>query len=155
MDKIILQYLRLIADYQFGLRVGETLFPDDIRVEYSRKTGHIRRIYHGDTLLATLRPSDGFLALTLEGARRIRDALPENKFRVIISDEAVEFVIRGRDVFSKHVIKCDRGIIPRQEVLVEDLRGGLIAVGKAVLSGAEMGVVKRGVAVRVRESTGK
>ena len=145
------EFIRVLADYQFGLGVGVVLFPDDVELEFSKKTGQVRRIYLGGSLLATLRPSDGMLALTIKAAQILNRTTPGNRFRVYVSDEAKPFVAKGRDVFSKHVTECDREIKPRQEVLVLDSKGELIAVGRAVLSGPEMGVVRRGVAVRIRE----
>ena len=145
------EFIRVLADYQFGPGVGKALFPDNVELEFSKKTGQVRRIYLGGELLATLRPSDGMLALTIKAAQILDKAMPGNRFRVYISEEARPFVARGRDVFSKHVTECDRGIRPRQEVLVLDSRGELIAVGRSVISGPEMGIVRRGVAVRVRE----
>ncbi len=146
-----LETIRLIADFQFGAGVGAILFPDSVVFELSSRTGWVRRVYHNGRLLATLRPSDGMLALTLEGARRLRLALPADRLRVRVADEAVEFIKKGSDVFSKHVVQRDPQIVPREEVIVEDSRGELIAVGRAVISGLEMGMLKRGVAVKVRQ----
>jgi len=50
-----LQRIRSIADYQFGLGVGEKLFPDNVQIEYSRATGRIRYINLNGERLATLR----------------------------------------------------------------------------------------------------
>ena len=154
MDNEYLELVRILADYQFGPGVGRALFPDDVEFEFSKKTGYIRRIYRKDTLLATLRPSDGMLALTVNSARILKNLLPGIRLKVKVSNEARPFILKGRDVFSKHVIDRDVGIVPKQEVLVLDSADELIAVGRALLSGLEMGIMRRGVAVRIRESLG-
>lgn len=146
-----LGFIRMLADYQFVAGAGERLFPDDVELELSKKTGYIRRIYRDGELLATLRPSDGYLTLTITAAKILKELTPGMSFKVRVSDEARPFILKGRDVFSRHVTECDKSIAPRQEVLVIDSAGELIAVGRALLSGSEMGVMRRGVAVRVRE----
>ena len=153
-NRACLEVVRVLADYQFGAGIGEKLFPEDVEFEFSKKTGYIRRIYRNGKLLATLRPSDGFLALTITAAKVLQTLIPGIALKVRVSDEARPFILKGRDVFSKHIIECDREIVPRQEVLVIDSAGELIAVGRALLSGLEMGVMERGVAVRVRGSLG-
>ena len=54
-----LEKLRAIADYQFGHGAGVILFPDDIRIEYSKKTSRPRHIFFDDLLIANFRPTDG------------------------------------------------------------------------------------------------
>jgi len=149
-----LRRLRAIADYQFGPGAGEALFPDDVQVIRSRRTGRIRHIRHGGKLLATLRASDGQLALTIHGARRLLPFLG-SRYVVVVSAEAAPFVARGRSVFAKHVLRADWGIRPGDEVIVVGPDGQLLAVGRALLTGQEMASFKRGVAVRVRDSVGE
>ncbi len=72
-----LQKIRSIADYQFGRGVGNSLFPNEVRIVYSKKTGKIRHIYLGEELLATLRPTTGLFILTICGAKRmVREVKP-------------------------------------------------------------------------------
>jgi predicted RNA-binding protein (TIGR00451 family) len=49
-----------------------------------------------------------------------------------------------------HVVKTDQEIRAKDEVIVVDEGGKVLAVGRAVLSGEEMKVFKIGVAVKVR-----
>jgi predicted RNA-binding protein len=58
--------VRSIADYQFGKGVGALLFPDNIEIQYSPRTGRIRFINLDGERLATLRPTDGVLSLSLK-----------------------------------------------------------------------------------------
>lgn len=142
--------LKSVADYQLGKGLGSALFPKGILVATSRRTGRIRHIYYEGALLATLRPNDGFLALTVEGARRLLGRPRVKRFTVAVSDEAAPFIMEGKDVFAKHVVWADERLKPMEEVILVDERGELLAVGKAVLSGVEMLCFKRGVAVKTR-----
>jgi uncharacterized protein with predicted RNA binding PUA domain len=146
----ILSKLRSIANYQFGKGAGEALLPDSIKVSFSPRTGRIRHVYYRRKLLATLRPTDGFLALTPEGAARLLRSLPPPKLRVVLSDDVSIPVLSGRNAFAKHVKDADPNIRPHDEVIVTDEGDRLLAVGRAVLSGKEMLIFKRGVAVKVR-----
>lgn len=144
-----LQKIRAIANYQFGKGVSETLFPDSIEIYFSRRTGRIRHIYLNSMLLATLRPTDGFFSLTIEGARRFIQVKPLRLW-VRVQDDVSEFIARGRSVFAKHVVDCDEEIRPEEEIVVINGQDEVLAVGRAVLTGREMKAFKHGVAVRVR-----
>ena len=61
--------IRAIADYQFGKNVGEKLFPENVRLEHSPRTGRIRFINLDGERLATLRPTDGLLSLSVKAAK--------------------------------------------------------------------------------------
>jgi len=143
-----IEKLRRIADYQFGKDVGKVLFPSNITLRHSKATGKIRHILLHNKLLATLRARNGLFALTIEGAKRLLKATSRHK--VVISDDVKELILRGRDVFAKHVIESSPAIRPGEEVIVTDKRGKVLAVGKALLSGKEMLSFRYGVAVRIR-----
>jgi 7-cyano-7-deazaguanine tRNA-ribosyltransferase len=148
-----LEKIRIIADYQFGSGVGLKLIPEDASIEKSRRTGRIRRIWIGDNLIGALRPNDGFISLSLDGALRLKKILQPPKYRVYVpgNDELLQMVKSGSDVFSRFVAKCDLEIVPKEEVIVVDQNDSLLAVGQAVLAGFEMGKFRRGVAVKVRK----
>ncbi|MEM2910334.1 MAG: PUA domain-containing protein [Nitrososphaerota archaeon] len=150
----MLDIVRAISNYQFGMDVGERLFPDDSVVEVSKRTGKPKRVYLNGNVLATIRGNDGSIALTVEGAMRLRVLLPTGRFRVVASDEAARFITEGKSLFSKHIVEADPSILPGEEVLIENNKGDLLAVGKAVMSGCEMGKFKRGLAVKVRKVRG-
>jgi len=112
-----------VADYQFGKGIGAKLFP---------------------------RPTDGLFSLSIAGAKRIVENANSAKCLVTVRDDVSKFVAEGGDVFAKHVVKADCGIRPKDEVIVVDEEGEVLAVGRAVLSGEEMIAFTRGVAVKVR-----
>jgi len=72
------------------------------------------------------------------------------RYYVKVSDDVSSFVARGKSVFAKHIVAADDEIRPKEEVVVLDEEGRVLAVGRAVLSGREMKMFKRGVAVQVR-----
>ena len=146
-----LQKIRSVANYQFGGEVGRRLFPNEVRVVYSKRTGRIRHIYLGEEMLATLRPTDGLFSLTITGAKRIVEHAKPRGSWVRTQEEAEPFVAKGKSVFAKHVIDADEEIRPQEEVIVVTRKGETLAVGRAVLSGKEMKAFRRGAAVRVRK----
>jgi len=150
-DKLnALRKIRSVADYQFGKGVGEKLFPENVEIVYSRKTGRIRHVYADEKMLATLKPRDGLFSLTVTGAKRLWEHVRPRRLWVKVQDEAAPFIAKGRSVFAKHVIDADEDIRPQEEVIVINERSQVVAVGKAILSGREMRMFKIGVAVRVR-----
>jgi 7-cyano-7-deazaguanine tRNA-ribosyltransferase len=147
---VVLRKIRSIADYQLGKGVGEALFPSNVKVIFSRRTGKIRHVYLRRELLVTLRPTDGMFSLTVAAAKRIMKGVEYPKLWVKVQKEAAPFIAKGTSVFAKHVVDADPEIRPQEEVMVIDESSEVLAVGRAVLTGKEMKAFKRGVAVRVR-----
>lgn len=145
-----LRKIRSVADYQFGKGVGEKLFPSEVKIVHSKRTGRIRHVYLEKKRLATLRPTNGLFSLTITGAKRITERVKPQPLWVRVREEAEPFVVKGKSVFAKHVIDADEEIRPQEEVIVMNERGEVLAVGRAMLSGREMKAFERGVAVRVR-----
>jgi predicted RNA-binding protein (TIGR00451 family) len=139
-----------IANYQFGEHAGSLLFDRKIRIVCSKRTGRIRHIYRDGMLMATLRPKDGYLALTPHGARLVLSKLERAPNLVIVQKDVSEFIRAGGDVFAKHVTRADTHIRPAEEVIVTDEDGLLLGVGRSILSGEDMKHFRRGVAVRIR-----
>ena len=142
--------IRSVADYQFGKGVGVKLFPDTVRIVYSRNTGKIRHIYLGDDLLVTLRPTTGLFILSIAGAKRLVSEMDPLRMWVKIQDYAEPFVAKGRTAFAKHVTEADADIRPNEEVIVVSQNNEVLAVGRALLSGTEMKAFSRGIAVQIR-----
>jgi conserved protein with predicted RNA binding PUA domain len=142
--------VRSIADYQFGKGVGTLLFPDNIEIQYSPRTGRIRYInLHGERL-ATLRPTDGLLSLSLKAAQFMTNNIPFAKCFVIVQNDVSKYIAAGGDVFAVHVVKVDSEVGAKDEVIAVDENGQVLAVGRATLSSKEMKAFKTGVAVKTR-----
>ncbi|MGB9675769.1 MAG: PUA domain-containing protein [Candidatus Bathyarchaeales archaeon] len=145
-----LKRIRSVADYQFGRGVGAKLFPENVEIAYSKRTGRIRYIYLNGKRLATMRPTDGLFSLSIAGAKRIAENKKNAKCFVTVRNDVAKFISEGGDVFAVHVVKADDTIRPKDDVIILDEHGNVLAVGKAVLSGMEMCAFKCGVAVKVR-----
>jgi conserved protein with predicted RNA binding PUA domain len=145
-----LSKVRSVADYQFGVGVGVKLFPENIEIQLSPRTGRIRYINLDGERLATLRPTDGLLSLSLKAAKFMAEKTPEAKCFVTLQNAVSKYIAAGGDVFAVHVVKVDDEVGAKDEVVVVDEDGHVLAVGRAMLSSGEMRAFKTGVAVKVR-----
>jgi uncharacterized protein with predicted RNA binding PUA domain len=145
-----LRRIRSVADYQFGKGVSKRLFPKGVEIAFSKRTGRIRYVYLNGKRLATMRPTDGLFSLSITGAKRITEIRKFVKCFVAVRNDVSKFIAGGGDVFAAHVVRADDEIRSKDEVIVLDEAGMILAVGRAVLSGEEMRAFKRGVAVKVR-----
>ena len=150
-----LRRIRSVADYQFGKGVGIRLFPENVQVLYSKATGRIRYVHLDGKRLATLRPTDGLLSLSISAAKRIAENANSAQCFVTVRDDVSKFVADGSDVFAAHVVEVDDEIHAKDEVIVVDEDRRVLAVGRAMLSSSEMKAFKIGVAVKVRHGCAK
>ncbi|MEM2122674.1 MAG: PUA domain-containing protein, partial [Candidatus Bathyarchaeia archaeon] len=147
-----LRKIRMIADYQLGGGGGEALFPSQgLKITCSRSTGRIRHIYLNDRLIATLRPKDGMLALTIHGGEQLLKKVPVDELPVVIvRSDVAQFIRDGKNLFCKHLVSVSPEIRPGDEVIVLDEDHRLVALGKAFLGADEMKAFKTGIAVKTR-----
>ena len=133
------------------------------------KTGRPVNVLSDDRHLFSPRLNDGGISLALEGAKAIHslmDIQPPLGFsnhreknpqthpgiaRVTIHSDAIPFVGAGRNVMHGFVIGADEWITVGQPCLVVDENGTLVAHGNSNSTMHEMSVLRKGVAVRVRE----
>jgi 7-cyano-7-deazaguanine tRNA-ribosyltransferase len=139
-----------VADMQFGKGAGKTLFNDTIKIVKSKKTGKIRNIYREDDHILSMRASDGFFTLKINGAKILHKLFKYPRLRVVISGESVPFVKEGKSVFAKFVKECDPELRPFDECLVVDEKDNLVGIGRCVLNRDEMIAFRYGVAVKTR-----
>src|SRR3989339_1207304 len=92
--------VRSIADYQFGKGVGAPLFPDNIEIQYSPRTGRIRYINLNSERLATLRPTDGLLSLSITAAKVLAENVGSAQCFVTVRNDVSKFIAEGGDVFA-------------------------------------------------------
>ncbi len=144
-----LRRIRMVTCYQFGTG-AERAFPITIRITRSPNTHRIRHIYKDGKLLATYRPKDGMLALSIPGGQVLRRILKPPRHRVTVVSGVEEFIRKGGNVFAKHVTKVDPKLRPAEEVLVVDEKDRLLAVGRSFFNAQEMLSFKIGLAVKVR-----
>jgi conserved protein with predicted RNA binding PUA domain len=145
--------IRAVADYQFGKGVGIQLFPSKVEIQYSPRTGRIRFINLNGERLATLRPTDGVLSLSVKAAVFMAEKTPFAKCFVTVKNDVSKFIAERGDVFAVHVVKVDEEVGAKDEVIVVDEDGQVLAVGRTMLSSQEMKAFKTGVAVKVRHGS--
>lgn len=139
--------LRGIADYQFGRGAGKAIM-SGVKAGWAR-TDRIKWVYYDGDLIATLRAQDGSIILTPKGAKRLLE-LPFPRNRVVVSEDAVEFVREGKSVFARFVADSEPEIRPYQEVIVVSEEDEFLGTGRALLNSEEMRSFKKGVAVKIR-----
>ena len=149
-----LKRVRIIGDFQFGRGAGRVLFPDGSEFLMSN-TKRVRQILYNGVRIATVRASDGLLTLSIDGASCLHGFFKPPGQRVVVNEEAVPFVIRGKTAFCKHVVVVDPAVRTKDEVLVTDEKDNLLATGQAVLCADEMKDFKRGAAVMIRQGAGR
>jgi uncharacterized protein with predicted RNA binding PUA domain len=150
-----LERIRSVADYQFGKGTGIKLFPENTEIDHSKKTGRIRYLSLSGERLATYLPTDGLLSLSIGAAKLMAEKIPHANCFITIRSDIAKYVAEGGDVFSAHVVKIDDEIRSKDEVIVVDEKGKVVAVGRALLSSIEMKSFKTGVAVKVRHGATK
>jgi uncharacterized protein with predicted RNA binding PUA domain len=141
--------LKYTIDALFGTGVSRYL-PKEIKITYSKRTGRIQHVFQNEKLLCTLR-IDGGLAITLFFAQML---LKSKKFKencLEVDEDSKPFVEKGSSVFCKHVTWCGKNILIGADVPVL-YKDTVIAVGRAVLSSRMIKSLKRGVAVKIRDS---
>jgi conserved protein with predicted RNA binding PUA domain len=94
------------------------------------------------------------LSLSIDAARSLAKSSPSAPCFVTVRQDISKFVVEGSDVFATHVVKADPQIHAKDEVIVLDETGQVVAVGRAFLSSAEMMAFRTGVAVKVRHGSG-
>ena len=147
MDSVL--KLKYTLDALFGIGVSRHL-PKEIRITYSKRTWRIQHVFQNDKLLCTLR-IDGGLAITPYFAHIL---LKSKKFRencLKVDEDSKPFVENGSSVFCKHVVWCGKNILIGADVPVL-YKDTVIAVGRAILSSRMIKSLKRGVAVKVRDT---
>jgi uncharacterized protein with predicted RNA binding PUA domain len=138
-----------LVDYLFGRGVSRALPKKGFKLQYSRRSGRVKLIFHDEKLFATVKPN-GAMALSIYGASTLSKSPKFRENCVQVSDDVVEFVRGNKSVFCKFVQWAGKNVYPKSEVAVIDGKGKVVGVGMAVLNGAYMRQFKTGAAVKVR-----
>ena len=135
-------------------------------------TGRVKNVIdqHGNHILSP-RLTDGGLSVTDLGAKVIHDCrsisvsekgkyspydgLGDGPPVLVVEQDAVEFVLRGRNVFHGFIIKCDSWLKAGQTCFIVDEQGTLIGHGISQCDADEVLRFKKGIAVRVRSDFSK
>ena len=136
------------------------------------RTDRMVNVNFGNQHCLSPRLPDGALSLTLDGARKIHALNPTAPAtfdegvtpsesdhpgipRVLLLDDAIPFVGKGRNVIQGFVLGADAHIIVGQPCLVVDLQGNLVAHGIANATADDMAFMNKGIAVKVRDGAMK
>ena len=141
-----------VADMQFGENASKILLEGELEFVKSKKTGKIRNIYVDGKHVLSVRAGDGLFTLKIDGAQLLHKLFKSPKLRVIVKEDAVDFVKDGKSVFARFVEDCDEELRPFDECLIVDGRDHLLAVGRTLLTRDEMLSFDYGIAVKTRES---
>ena len=148
------EVVKKVLHYQF-CKEAVKILDDSVKVELSKSTEMIRRVYKGSELIGTIRAHDGLFIPTWHGAKLLHQVIPKDRFRVVVDKEAEPFIKQGRNVFSKFVVDASSNIRIWDEVLVVNEDDELLACGTAYMTREEMLSFERGMAVETRYYAGK
>jgi uncharacterized protein with predicted RNA binding PUA domain len=152
-----LRQVTAISDYQFGKEITDVLFDDFEKINFERSpnTNKIRYISYNNRLLLTLRPTNGFLTLTLFSAQILINKISPPKLRVIVLNDISEFIKKGRNVFCKHVVDIDENLRSLDEVIVVNQDDELLGIGKLRIPVSYVKSFSHGIAVNIRKGIDK
>ncbi|MFX0014217.1 MAG: DUF5591 domain-containing protein [Promethearchaeota archaeon] len=138
----LLVFLRAIADFQFGKGIGKSLVPKNAKISGRKELGIKVQIDGKHHLM--FRPDTGYLTISLTAGHLL---LGRTKNEVTFDGEK----IKGSTIFANAIIKADPEIRPKDEVLVTNGKGELIAVGVSHLPGNLLVKMQRGKGISIRQ----
>jgi len=144
--------LRALLMYQWGENAGKIADLEDLQIVLSKSTGKIRHCKKNDEILFTVIPTTGLLTPTYQGGQELLQVGVSDTYKVIIDSDVSEFVAAGKSALAKFVKKAAPSLKAGEEVLVLDEVQNLLGTGRAIISGHEMIIFNRGVAVQIRHS---
>jgi len=139
-----------VLSIQFGKKAAMAIEGADLTYVKSKTKGRIRNILVNGVHMFSIRAADGFISLTDDGAKLLHSILPHPEYRVTVESDAIPFIAKGSNVFSKFVKEADENLRPGDETLVVDSQDHLIGHGRCLMTREEMLSFKRGMAVRTR-----
>jgi uncharacterized protein with predicted RNA binding PUA domain len=141
-DTFLVNRALMIVAYVYGWEVANRLREMDIEVEYHGVLRRIKHIYVNGKVAFSIRASDGLLIPTIHGA-----SLVDSWIRV--NSEAAPFVKQGRSVPVKSVVEV-KNASQNMDVAIVDESGGVIGVGRLIITPEEAKTVGRGFMAKTR-----
>jgi len=141
-----------ILQYQYHIPNDQITFFDESKLTFilSKRTNRLKYIKYRDEIISTFRYHDGFLVFTDKGASILLKNIKYPRLRVVVPDDIAEFISKGYNLFSKHVVDIDPLIRPESEIFVVNTQDEFIAVGKLIMNKRDLECFKTGVAVKIR-----
>jgi 7-cyano-7-deazaguanine tRNA-ribosyltransferase len=146
-DQWTRRQVQALLTWEYGPVVAAAIAPPLVG-ERSRSSGRLRAIHSGSRPAFNV-GTDGLARPTYWGAEELRTLLTEGRGRIVVADDAREFVAQGRSLFARFVESADPALRPGTTALLVDRSDDLLAVGRLLLAPHEMRTMARGVAVRV------
>ncbi len=126
------EWIRALLKYQFGLELR-----GEVEVDVA-KTGMIRSVRLDGEVIGTVRRRDGLFVPNIRGGEAIVKGTEHPRNRIVVKEEAVPFVSKGRTLFTKFAEEWDPDLRAKQEVVLVDPDGNVIATGTSLLSAREI-----------------
>jgi 7-cyano-7-deazaguanine tRNA-ribosyltransferase len=104
-------------------------------------------------IIFTVVPTTGLLTPTYKGGEILLQHNIDERYLIAMEKDASEFVAKGKSALAKFVSDSHSDLRAGEEVLIIDEAHQLLGTGRALLSGSEMLVFDRGVAVVIRHSS--
>jgi Prefoldin, molecular chaperone implicated in de novo protein folding, alpha subunit len=153
----VVNFVKTLANFQFGLGIGDELLSDDLvrrmSFKFSKKTGRLKYVFLDNKPYLSIRTNDGFITLSILAAKIILERNVSFKNIIVVDGKFSHIIKHYKQVPVKFVKQVDMNLKAGSEVIVVDENRKLIGVGKSILNGEEMLSLKRGIAVKLRKVT--
>ena len=145
--------IRDVLDRDYGKGTGRSVLPDGHIVILSKAPGLDRmdEVIIDGSVIATMRYDMGSgwkFVSRMQGAYRIGDGY--TKGYVVCDSSAVPFVRESKNLMAPGVVDADPDIKPGDEIIIVTAEREVIATGMARMTGPEMVVADKGMAVKTR-----
>ncbi len=134
--------IRTIADYQFGLGIGEGLFNEKCRLRGKPRQPLL--VMRERKQLGVIHQETGQLTLSIETGNVLAK---KPKYHVIFEGKELQ----GSTLFAVGVVDADLDIRPSDAVVVLNVDKELVGVGQALVSGFDMKHMRSGPVVKIKQ----
>ncbi|MHA1984756.1 MAG: tRNA guanosine(15) transglycosylase TgtA [Candidatus Hodarchaeales archaeon] len=144
------ELIKSTLNYQFGLFKNNTL--PKFSFEYSKKTKRLKNFSSVDgSPWGVIRAHDNLIIPQSGLIKWLHKALDFPKYRVVVENDAIPFILEGRSVFCKFVQDIDKELRIGDEVLIVDAFDELLGSGTLNYSPDEIKYFSKGIAVKTRK----
>ncbi|MGB9726370.1 MAG: PUA domain-containing protein [Fervidicoccaceae archaeon] len=138
--------------YQFGRRAAEEVLKLAGELKVKRySSGIIREVLLSGKPILYHNPTTGLFTLSWVGAQVIFPLVPPERRRIFVKKDIFERYTK-RVLLAPAVAGSSEDIRPGDEVFLVDESGSLLALGKALVSAAELKSIRKGKIAFVRRS---
>jgi uncharacterized protein with predicted RNA binding PUA domain len=153
----VVNFLRTLINFQFGLGVGEVLLSEDIvkrtNFKFSKRTGRLKHVFLDNKPYLSIRTNDGFVTLSLLAAKIILEKNIPFKNIIVVDSKFSHMIKHYKQIPVKFVKQVDPMLKAGSEIIAIDENKNLIGVGRSLLNGEEILLLKRGIAAKLRKVT--